>query len=81
MDQDELVGRFKRREVANFKLVRSGVPDTGYETISAVSNSYGGLLFVRIQRVAGCFEIVRALGVDKVQKDFRSLLCSGQKPT
>ena len=81
MEKAELVERLKGYEWndVEFKRAQRGVPDSAYETVSAISNTEGGWLVFGIRDGAGGYEIVGVLEVDKVQNDFLSVLRSGQK--
>ncbi len=81
MEKEELIERLKGYEWTDieFKEARHAVPKNAYETVSAFANTEGGWLVFGVRDGIGGFDIVGVLEVDKVQNDFLSTLCSGQK--
>ena len=74
MNREQLIDRLKRYEWSEFefKVARSAVPKTAYETVSAFANASGGRLVFGVRDRDGDLEIVGVSKVDKVQNEFLS---------
>ncbi len=62
-----------------FKEVRSDVPKSAFETISAFANTHGGRLVFGVAEEGDAYEITGVEKPDKVQNDFLSILHAGAK--
>ena len=81
MERTEFIERLTGYEWndVDFKRAQRGVPDSAYETVSAIPNTGGGWLVFGVRDRHVGFDVVGVLEAEKVRNDFLSILRAGQK--
>ena len=81
MTDEELLARIEsgERDDVEFKAARAAAPSNALATVSAFANTGGGYIVMGVSEADGALKITGVEKVDKVQREFNSLLRDWQK--